>query len=97
MLRYGGPLLMVGALYQFFDAIAIVSDGALRGAGDTRWPFVVRCLLSWLVFLPLAYILAVPAGLGLTGAWMGGLGSIVLLASILSLRFHGGAWREIRI
>jgi len=35
VLRYGRPLLMVGALYQFFDAIAIVSDGALRGAGDT--------------------------------------------------------------
>ena len=97
VLRYGGPLLMVGALYQFFDAIAIVSDGALRGAGDTRWPFVVRCLLSWLVFLPLAYLLAVPVGWGLTGAWLGGLGSIILLALFLALRFRSGAWRKIQI
>jgi MATE family multidrug resistance protein len=97
VLRYGAPLLMVGALYQFFDAIAIVSDGALRGAGDTRWPFAVRCLLSWVVFLPLAYWLAVPLGFGLTGAWMGGLGSIVLLALFLAFRFRGGAWRQIQI
>jgi MATE family multidrug resistance protein len=97
VLRYGGPLLLVGALYQFFDAIAIVSDGALRGAGDTRWPFVARCLLSWVVFLPLAYVLAVPVGWGLTGAWLGGLGSIVLLAIFLVFRFRSGAWREIRI
>jgi len=97
VLRYGGPLLMVGALYQFFDAIAIVSDGALRGAGDTRWPFVVRCLLSWLVFLPLAYLLAVPVGWGLTGAWLGGLGQIILLAIFLVFRFRSGAWRRIRI
>jgi MATE family multidrug resistance protein len=97
VLRYGGPLLMVGALYQFFDAIAIVSDGALRGAGDTRWPFVVRCLLSWLVFLPLAYLLAVPIGWGLTGAWLGGLGQILLLALFLVFRFRSGAWRRIRI
>jgi MATE family multidrug resistance protein len=97
VLRYGGPLLMVGALYQFFDAIAIVSDGALRGAGDTRWPFVIRCLLSWLVFLPLAYLLAVPVGWGLTGAWLGGLGQIILLAIFLVFRFRSGAWRRIRI
>jgi MATE family multidrug resistance protein len=97
VLRYGGPLLMVGALYQFFDAIAIVSDGALRGAGDTRWPFVMRCLLSWLVFLPLAYLLAVPVGWGLTGAWLGGLGQILLLAILLVFRFRSGAWRRIQI
>jgi MATE family multidrug resistance protein len=97
VLAYGGPLLMVGALYQFFDAIAIVSDGALRGAGDTRWPFAARCLLSWLVFLPLAYLLAGPAGWGLTGAWLGGLVSIILLALILVFRFRGGAWRRIQI
>jgi MATE family multidrug resistance protein len=97
VLRYGGPLLMVGALYQFFDAIAIVSDGALRGAGDTRWPFVIRCLLSWLVFLPLAYLLAVPVGLGLTGAWLGGLGQIILLSIFLVFRFRSGAWRRIQI
>ena len=97
VLSYGGPLLMVGALYQFFDAIAIVSDGALRGAGDTRWPFVVRCLLSWVVFLPMAYWLAVPLELGLTGAWLGGLAQIILLALFLVFRFRSGAWRRIRI
>jgi len=97
VLRYGGPLLVVGAFYQFFDAIAIVSDGALRGAGDTRWPFVVRCLLSWVVFLPLAYLLAIPVGWGLTGAWLGGLGEIILLALFLVFRFRSGAWRKISI
>ncbi|HEB90781.1 MAG TPA: MATE family efflux transporter [Deltaproteobacteria bacterium] len=97
VLRLGGPLLVVGAFYQFFDAIAIVTDGALRGAGDTRRPFLVRCLLSWFVFLPLAYLLAFPMGWGLTGAWLGGLGAIVMLAGYLFLRFRSGAWRWIRI
>lgn len=97
VLRYGAPLLIVGAFYQFFDAIAIVSDGALRGAGDTRWPFVVRCLISWFVFLPLAYLFAVPVGWGLTGAWIGGLLSILVLAGFLAYRFQSGAWRTIRI
>jgi MATE family multidrug resistance protein len=97
VLAYGGPLLVVGAGYQFLDAIAIVSDGSLRGAGDTRVPFVVRCLLSWLVFLPLAYLFAFPFGWGLTGAWVGGLISMVFLAGFLFVRFRSGAWRRIRI
>ena len=46
----GVALLRVGAAFQLFDAVAIVADGALRGAGDTRWPFLARLLLSWGVF-----------------------------------------------
>jgi MATE family multidrug resistance protein len=97
VLRYGGPLLLVGAFYQLFDAVAIVADGALRGAGDTRWPFVVRTLMSWAVFLPLAWTLAVHLDMGLTGAWLGGLGSVVLLACSLAWRFRAGAWQRIEI
>jgi MATE family multidrug resistance protein len=97
VLALGAPLLVVGAFYQFFDAIAIISDGALRGAGDTRWPFVARCLIAWLVFLPLAYLFAIPIGWGLTGAWIGGLISVAGLSVILVFRFHSGAWRKIRI
>ena len=97
VLAYGRPLLAIGALYQFLDAIGIVTDGALRGAGDTRWPFVVRCTLSWAVFLPAAYLMAFPLGGGLTGAWLGGLVHITLLAVFLIRRFHSGAWRTITI
>jgi MATE family multidrug resistance protein len=97
VLAYGRPLLAVGALYQFLDAIGIVTDGALRGAGDTRWPFVVRCTLSWAVFLPAAYLMAVPLGGGLTGAWLGGLVHVTLLAIFLVWRFRSGAWRTITI
>jgi MATE family multidrug resistance protein len=97
VLAYGRPLLALGALYQFLDAMGIVTDGALRGAGDTRWPFVARCALSWFVFLPAAYVMAFPLGGGLTGAWIGGLLHITLLTAFLVWRFRSGAWRRIEI
>lgn len=93
----GVPLLAIGAFYQLFDALSVLSDGALRGAGDTRWPFVVRCLASWLIFLPLAWLFAFRLELGLTGAWIGGLFSSATLAVVLLLRFRSGAWRRIEI
>ena len=97
VLVLGSALMWVGALYQVFDAFAIVIDGALRGAGDTRWPFYVRFALSWFLFLPLGYGLGIALGGGLTWAWLGGVVYIAVLAGALALRFRGGAWRSIEI
>jgi MATE family multidrug resistance protein len=97
VLRLARPLLVVGAIYQFFDAFAIVSDGALRGAGDTLIPFLMRVGLAWGLFLPLAWLLGVRLEGGLTAAWMGGVFYVTLLAGLLVFRFRSGAWRRIQI
>jgi MATE family multidrug resistance protein len=93
----GRPLLAIGALFQIFDFLAIVTEGALRGAGDTRWPFAVETALGWGFFVPLAYVLGVVLEGGLTGAWFGGLVYVCALALVLVLRFRSGAWRKIAI
>ena len=67
VLALGRPLMMVGAVFQTFDALAIIADGGLRGAGDTRWPMIARFLLSWFVFLPAAYFLGVYSKAGSHG------------------------------
>jgi len=91
------PLLVVGAIYQFFDAFGIVADGALRGAGDTLVPFLIRIGLAWGLFLPLAWLLGIRLEGGLTAAWLGGALYVTLLAGILVFRFRSGAWRRIQI
>ena len=97
VLRLGGPLLAVGAVFQLFDAWSIVTDGALRGAGDTRLPFLMRFALAWLVFVPLAWWLGVYLEGGLFWAWIGGCVYIVSLAGVLRWRFTSGAWEAIKI
>ena len=89
--------MLLGALFQLFDAFAIIAEGALRGAGDTRWPFLVETILGWGFFVPLAYTLGVVLEGGLTGAWIGGLIYIALLALVLVRRFQSGAWKRMRI
>ncbi len=97
VLLLGGPLLLVGAVYQFFDAFGIVADGALRGAGDTLAPFFVRLSLAWGLFLPLAWLFGVRLEGGLTAAWLAGALYVSILAGCLVYRFQSGAWRRIRI
>jgi MATE family, multidrug efflux pump len=97
VLSLGRPLLLLGALFQVFDALGIVTDGALRGAGDTRWPFLAQLALAWGLFVPLAWLLGVAWGGGLLGAWVGGTVHVAVLACALVLRFRSGAWQRIAI
>ena len=97
VLRLGRPLLALGAAFQLFDALQIVTGGALRGAGDTRWPFLVQTGLAWVVRLPLAYLFAIAMGRGVVGAWYAEFAFILTLAAALGWRFRSGAWKEVRI
>jgi len=97
VLAIGRPLLALGAAFQLLDAVQIIVGGALRGAGDTRWPFVVQASLAWCVRLPLVYLVAIVLRGGVTGAWLGELGYVAVLGATWLGRFHSGVWREIRI
>ena len=93
----GRPLLLIGAVFQLFDAVAIITQGALRGAGDTRWPFVIETAFGWGVFVPLAYTLGIVLEQGLAGAWLGGAISLAFSAVALVWRFRAGAWERVQI
>jgi MATE family multidrug resistance protein len=97
VIALGRPLLALGAAFQLFDALQIVVGGALRGAGDTRWPFLAQTSLAWAVRLPLAWLFAVTLGYGVVGAWYAEFVFILSLAGALLLRFRGGAWKTVRI
>ena len=90
----GRRLLAIAALFQIFDAVAMVGLSALNGAGDTRFTMLVSVGSAWLVKLPLGYALALPAGLGAVGAWWGLTADIVFLAAATLWRIQGAAWLE---
>lgn len=97
VLRLGASLVRVGALVQAFDAMNIIASGSLRGAGDTRWPFLAQSLSAWAVSLPLAWWFGVALGWGVTGAWAALASGMGLLSVTLLWRFQSGAWRHLRI
>ncbi|MEE8526178.1 MAG: MATE family efflux transporter [Thermoanaerobaculia bacterium] len=84
-------LIPIAALFQIFDGLQVVAFGALRGAGDTRFPAALALIGFWLLGLPLGLLLAYRADLGPRGLWWGftiGLGAVaVLLIWRLLVRF----------
>jgi putative MATE family efflux protein len=97
VIALGAPLVRLGALFQLLDAFGIVASGSLRGAGDTRWPFLAQSVLAWGLFVPLAYLLGVTLEGGLISAWIGGTIYVLVLSATLVWRFRSGAWQRIRI
>ena len=90
------PLRMVGVIQPLLAA-AMVFPGALRGAGDTRFPMVVTGAAIWLIRLPLAYLFAIVLGWGLPGAW-GALALDLCMRGLLNfLRFRGGRWKAVEV
>ena len=104
--RAGVPVLRLVAFAMPPLSAIIVLTGALRGAGDTRYPI----LLTWIGFLviriPLAYLLTRsvvdlgPVGsihgfdLGLIGAWIAMFADLLVRGVLFFARFLGGAGRQ---
>jgi MATE family multidrug resistance protein len=91
------PLLALGAAFQVVDAVCIVAGGSLRGAGDTRWSFVVQSTVAWAVRIPAVYLAAVVLGGGVFGAWAGESVYLAVLTVAFMRRFTAGHWRTVRV
>ena len=90
-------LVAIAAVYQLFDGVNMVAYGALRGAGDTRWPMWAVVVTSWGIGVPIVYLLAIPAGLGALGAWCGMMIMIVCQAGLQLYRFASGRWKTMQV
>ena len=89
-LRYN----MIG---QPFIALSLSLSGGLQGAGDTRGTMWVIISAMWLIRLPLAWVLALPMGLGATGVWTAMVFSMACQGLLMARRFHGGHWKHLKL
>ena len=80
-------LLLIVALFQIFDGIQIVAQGALRGIQDVLIPTVLIFIAYILVGLPTSYYLGLNTQLGVVGIWIGLLVGLMSSSIFLLLRF----------
>jgi len=64
-------LLVFAALWAPFDALQVVAAHLLRAINLAAWASGAAALAYWGIALPLALVLAFPAGLGAVGIWIG--------------------------
>ena len=69
----------------------------MRGAGDTRANALLFNLLAWGVRLPLAALLGIGLGWGLTGIWIAIACETTLRGLVFMWRFAGGQWAHVKV
>ena len=87
VIEVGANLLRIASLFALFDGIQAVASGALRGAGDVRFPFLANVAAHWLVGLPVALLLGFGLGMGAQGLWWGLTAGLVTISVLLAVRF----------
>jgi MATE family multidrug resistance protein len=80
-------LLRIAALFQVFDGVQAVAAGALRGAGDVRFPFVANVVSHWVIGFPAALLLGFGLHWGARGLWWGLTAGLVFVSGLLASRF----------
>lgn len=80
------------AFIQPIQVIAWILAGALRGAGDTRWPFYITAVCNWGIRTLGAYLCIRVFHLGLPEAVLCACADSTIRAVLTWLRFRTGKW-----
>jgi len=85
------------AVAQPLMAIDFTIGGALRGAGDTRFPLVAVFVGFYGCRLAFAYVAAMVLHVSLAWVWFALVGDYLARAGIKSWRFRSGRWKHIAV
>lgn len=89
-------MIRLAALYVVSDAMFLVIDGALRGAGDTFWAMFISVTFHWILVVIL-YILRNFLNAGPLLSWLALCMIFMMFSFAFFLRYRSGKWRTLRI
>ena len=97
LLAESPALLRMCGYVQFFFASAIVLGQGMRGAGDTRTMFWLTAFSTYVVRLPLSYMVGVMMGYGLWGIWVGLCVELAFRGCLFIGRYLQGGWSKVEV
>lgn len=93
VIELGTQVLRIVAFAEPLFGASIVASGALRGAGDSKWPFLISLATMWGVRITLSLLLA--GSLGLVGVWVAMAAELSVRGLVFMIRLYRGRWLNI--
>lgn len=84
--------LRIAGFAQIFYATGVVLANGLQAAGRTVFVMKAEMITNLIIFVPLAYLIGVVFGFGLTGAWFALPGYIIIYSLAIFLKFNSKTW-----
>lgn len=92
VLELGAVFLRLLVVANLATSFSVIWAAVLNGAGDTRPPMVIAVVANWVIKLPLAYLMAVPWGMGVEGVWWAMFVSLILESGTTRIWYAHGRW-----
>ncbi len=70
VIRLGALCLMVASMEQPFMAVSMIVGGILKGSGNTKTPFIVSLISSWIIRLPMIFYFVYILKLSVVYVWV---------------------------
>lgn len=91
----GSRVLRIVAFAEPLFGASIVASGCLRGAGDSRGPFLIGLCTMWGVRITMS--LALVGSMGLIGVWLAMAAELCVRGLIFMIRLYRGKWLHIQL
>ena len=92
VISLGADMLRIVALAQPLFGVSIVLSGALRGAEDSKYPFLVGLWCMWGIRVVLAPVFAYVLNMGLSSVWIAMAIDLCARGILCWRRFSGKRW-----
>ncbi|HHW98303.1 MAG TPA: MATE family efflux transporter, partial [Firmicutes bacterium] len=96
-IKNAATVLKIIALVQPLQSTQFILAGALRGAGDTRWPLISTLVGVVFVRVALATLFVNVFNLGLIGAWLATAIDQCTRSGFIYFRYRSGHWKATKV
>lgn len=93
LLAIGIPMMQLMTVWGLFDAMNLVFENALKGAGDTLFVMLYFSGVNWILLIP-GVILLIYFNQGVLALWAWLAVSVLVSAVGIWLRWHSGIWKR---
>lgn len=97
IIMMGGEILIIMALTTHMQTAQVVSNGCLRGAGDSKYVAMVSLVSVAIVRPIITYVLCFSLGLDVYGAWISLFIDQLFRLTCAVRRFASGEWSKIKL
>ncbi|WP_165452454.1 MATE family efflux transporter [Paenibacillus thalictri] len=93
----GAVGLQIMGFIQVSQATQFILGGALRGAGDTRYPLYSTCIGVWGFRIALSVLMVYVFNWDITGIWLAAAADQFVRSILIYRRYKRGNWKTVRV